>query len=150
MYRYLSMLLFLTALVVEASSRPGPRPLPLRFQTQTGHRAELPLLLAPLPTNELVTITNYVEITNFVTVTITNTAFTNQQSEIVPSQPPAITNTVLIAPLPESQPLSPALLMQYFRDRKGTNPVETAIVAPMGFTPPPVAVPSSSAIYEKK
>ncbi|MGV3754428.1 MAG: hypothetical protein ACO1QS_03540 [Verrucomicrobiota bacterium] len=84
------------------------------------------------------------------TVTITNAAFTNLQTGIVPSQPPASTNTVLIAPLPEAQPLSPALLMQYFRDRKGTNPAETGIVVPMGFTPPPVAVPSSSATYEKK
>ncbi|HEY1171435.1 MAG TPA: hypothetical protein VGH19_08715 [Verrucomicrobiae bacterium] len=151
MHRSLVMLFCLSAvLAAQAVYLPGQGPPALRFQPRTTGRAKLPPLTSVMPTNEPVTVTNIIEVTNFVTVTLTNVV---ESSPVLPADAAAnagTTNVQMIAPLPEAQAMSPTVLMQFFRDRKATNQASTTVLAPVGFAPPPVTVPSSTATFEKK
>ncbi|MEW6306520.1 MAG: hypothetical protein AB1705_23895 [Verrucomicrobiota bacterium] len=123
----------------------GPATLRFRVHSSEGPSA-LPPLLEPVATNLLVTVTNTVFVTNVVTVTVTNlapaaSAVATNLAAASPSPAPTI------HPAPEAAPLPPQLLLPFFRN----NTNAPTIVAPVGFTPPPLTPPaSSSATFEKR
>lgn len=157
--------------VVQAGYLPAAGPAPLRFRAEVdGAPFVLPPLAPPDPpfVKSKPDETNTVEAATAATVTntITNEAVetmstpdintvaqplavdTNSvlsaSAAVTTNVPPAVTSPpVFIAPGAGAAPMSPQMLLQFFRDRSGSN-TTTTIVAPVGFTPPAPAIPPSS------
>lgn len=158
--------------VVQAGYLPAVGPAPLRFRAEVdGAPFVLPPLAPPDPpfvksketnTVEAVTPTTATPETNTVTneavetvsVPDTNTmaqpmivdtnGVLSASAAVTTNVPPAVANPpVFIAPSAGAAPMSPQMLLQFFRDRSGSN-TTTTIVAPVGFTPPAPAIPPSS------